>query len=320
MNLESGPCPFVVNGLTGEELSQMHPDAIKLRAVKHLREEDQNVLLIGHAEKPESMYNNPSLYPMAFPWLFPYGLGGIGSVDHDTMQMSDMMHKRRLLMYHDKRFQLDEYFPLVAFNQEQMKGGTTGGYLLTERRNFNEIADRLMNIDVGILDELSKRLSKGERVKPETPEEMACYKLISDLDHVAGHVEGSITSKKYMRNEIWSLISYMGAPSWFITFAPADNRHPICLYFADIKETFSPEIRTDDKCFNLIAANPVAGARFFHLVVEMFIKHVLGIDEDHPGLYGNTSAYYGTVEQQGRLTLHLHLLLWIAGSLAPQDI
>ena len=25
------------------------------------------------------------------------------------------------------------------------------------------------------------------------------------------------------------------------------------------------------------------------------------------GLYGKTEGYYGTVEQQGRLTLHLHL-------------
>ena len=52
----------------------------------------------------------------------------------------------------------------------------------------------------------------------------------------------------------------------------------------------------------------------------MFIKHVLGVEQDHTGIYGDTSAYYGTVEQQGRLTLHLHLLLWISGSLTPQEI
>jgi Helitron helicase-like domain at N-terminus len=92
------------------------------------------------------------------------------------------------------------------------------------------------------------------------------------------------------------------------------------LYYADTKETFSPVMRVPDDCFKLISGNPVAGARFFHLVVQMFIKHVLGVDQDHPGIYGNTSGYYGTVEQQGRLTLHLHLLLWISGSLSPQDI
>src|SRR5882762_4179605 len=55
-------------------------------------------------------------------------------------------------------------------------------------------------------------------------------------------------------------------------------------------------------------------------MVQMFIKHVLGIGQDHMGIYGDTCAYYGTVEQQGHLTLHLHLLLWIMSSLTPREI
>ncbi|KAF8224921.1 hypothetical protein L208DRAFT_1308386 [Tricholoma matsutake] len=55
-------------------------------------------------------------------------------------------------------------------------------------------------------------------------------------------------------------------------------------------------------------------------MVEQFIQHVLGVDSYHPGLYGETSAYYGTVEQQGRLTLHIHLLLWIKSGLTPDEI
>ena len=71
---------------------------------------------------------------------------------------------------------------------------------------------------------------------------------------------------------------------------------------------------------SLIADNPVASARFFHFMIQAFIKHVLGVNADHPGLYGDTSSYYGTVEQQGHLTLHLHMLLWIKGALTPQEI
>ena len=110
-----------------------------------------------------------------------------------------------------------------------------------------------MIVNVGVLDDLSKMLSKGDRVKPVTEEEKACYQLISDLDHVGGHVKGFITSKKYMRNEIWSLISYIGAPSWFITFSPADNNSPICLYYADTKETFCPKVLSQNDRYRLIA-------------------------------------------------------------------
>ena len=55
-------------------------------------------------------------------------------------------------------------------------------------------------------------------------------------------------------------------------------------------------------------------------MIQAFIKHVLGVDADHPGIYGDTSSYYGTVEQQSCLTLHLHMLLWIKGALTPQEI
>ncbi|KAH7905175.1 hypothetical protein BJ138DRAFT_969503, partial [Hygrophoropsis aurantiaca] len=94
--------------------------------------------------------------------------------------------------------------------------------------------------------------------------EKACFQLIHDLDHVSGRVQGSITSKKHMRNEIWSLTAAKGAPSWFITFAPADLKHLICLYWADTKQYFTPELRTTDEKERLIANNSVAGAQFFH--------------------------------------------------------
>ena len=37
---------------------------------------------------------------------------------------------------------------------------------------------------------------KGECVKLETEAEKACFKVLSDIDTVGGHVKGSLTSKK----------------------------------------------------------------------------------------------------------------------------
>lgn len=159
-----------------------------------------------------------------------------------------------------------------------------------------------------------------ETVKPTTDEEAACFQLINDLDHINGKVSGSTTSKKYMCSEIWSLIAYMGASLWYITLSPADNKHPLCLYFAD-KECFDINLSwTEDKHYRLITSNPVAGARFFDFMVEMFIKHILGVDADHRGLYGDTSAYYGVIEQQGQPLLHLHMLVWIQEGISPDEI
>jgi len=110
-----------------------------------------------------------------------------------------------------------------------------------------------------------------------------------------------------------------GAPSWYITLLPFDEKHPICLYYAGTDHVFTPKILSQTKHQKHVSANPVAGAHFFHLMISMFIKHVLGtkmiaenkmhnpgIECEYPcGFYGNTDAYYETVEQQGCLTFYL---------------
>ena len=238
----SGPCPFVVHTIDATEVT---PDAnieyLKKAALLHVKGHKGKFLAITHSSQPESIFNNPQLYPQAFPWLFPYGLGGIGN-KRGFDKLGDEVRKKNLLMYHDKRFQKDPYFPLVAFNHSQIKSSSRGGFLLAERKNFPQIAKRILNVNAQVLASLLMRMEKGEYVKPETPEEKVCYEVINDLDHVAHHVDNSKTNKKYMRNELWSTICSKGAPSWFITFAPTDMRHPLCLYYADDAEAVYPYI------------------------------------------------------------------------------
>ena len=313
--VEQGDCLFVVHGLLGEQLDTKSVTALKGITLRHWNNHG-GALAISHDASPQSIYKNPNLYPQIFLWLFPYGLGGIGST-----KLSEKSHKHCLLMYHDKHFQRDVCFPFVAFSHQQVKASMTGGFLLAETQRFNEIANRLLNINQDVLENIAKRMSDGEIVKPSTEDESTCFQLIRDLDHIDGKVSGSITSKRYMRNEIWSLIAYLGAPVWYITLSPADNKHPICLYFADNKEKLDVTLScSEDERYWLIASNPMAGAHFFHFMIKMFIHHVLGLEKDHHGPYGKTAGYYDMVEQQGRLTLHLHMLLWIQGSPSPEEL
>ena len=316
-----GDCAFTVHGLTGENFNSMTPTVLKAMALRHLNSGGK-MLAVGHSDKFQSMWNNPQLYPQMFPWLFPYGLGGIGAA---SASISHKEHKRHLLMYHDKRFQTDVNFPFVAFSHEQVKTSTTQSFLLADQSRFSEISERLMKTDRTTLDELIKRMETGELVTPKSENEKNCFKLIQDLDAVSGKMHGSTTTKKFMRNEIWSLVNYLGAPSWYITLSPADIQHPICIYFADTKEKFDPTLVAYDERARLVCQNPVAGARFFDFAVQMFLTDVLGVQVragsvNREGFYGPTSGYYGTVEQQGRLTLHMHMLLWIAGNLNPEEM
>ena len=76
-----------------------------------------------------------------------------------------------------------------------------------------------------------------------------------------------------------------------------------------------------------MAADPFASASFFHLIINAVLRHLLCIKSfgpDHSltretGVLGRIEGYIGTVEAQGRGTLHLHMVLWLSGSVpAPR--
>ncbi|PBK86774.1 hypothetical protein ARMGADRAFT_1047805 [Armillaria gallica] len=58
--------------------------------------------------------------------------------------------------------------------------------------------------------------------------------------------------------------------------------------------------------------------------MKAFIKCILGYDKTNSdmegGVLGLVKAYYGCVEAQGRGTLHCHMLVWLEGSLNPNEI
>jgi hypothetical protein len=99
---ETRMCLFVVHGLTGEEYLTKSIKSIKAIALKHLKD-NKKILAIGHSNELQLIYSNPQLFPQMMLWLFPYRLGGIGN---SLIQgnISDVKHKRHLLIYYDKRF------------------------------------------------------------------------------------------------------------------------------------------------------------------------------------------------------------------------
>ena len=143
--------------MSGENLTKLSHDAKVALAIKHIQE-GGSVLAYGHDSNPESIYANPKLYPGMFPWLFPYGLGGF---DNTFMQdpVKRLKHTHSLLMYYDRRFQIDEYFPFLVFNQNQIKMASQGGYLLTEKKNFDHIAEKIMALNPMAIDKLIELIS-----------------------------------------------------------------------------------------------------------------------------------------------------------------
>jgi len=103
IGVKNGPCPFTVSGLAAEEIVNMLPKTIKMNAMRHMKVNKGGVLAIGDDHVPLSIYKNPQLYSLLFPYLFPYGLGAVGNVESTAyVKMDSAYHKKNLLLYHDK--------------------------------------------------------------------------------------------------------------------------------------------------------------------------------------------------------------------------
>ncbi|KAJ3807117.1 hypothetical protein F5876DRAFT_9134, partial [Lentinula aff. lateritia] len=116
-------------------------DQLKAKAWQHF-EKGGKVLAVGQSNLCESLWKNPCLYGKMFPHLFPYGAGIYGSCD-----ISERDHRKSLLLYHDKRFQTDPHFPFVAFSHMQIKNCSDAAWLLTDKKSFQDISNRLLNVD-----------------------------------------------------------------------------------------------------------------------------------------------------------------------------
>ena len=72
-----------------------------------------------------------------------------------------------------------------------------------------------------------------------------------------------------------------------------------------------------------ITSDPYASVSFFHFMINAILWELLGIRgykhaqliQRGKGILGIIEAYMGTIEAQGWGTLHLHMVLWLRGSM-----
>ncbi|KAI1784662.1 hypothetical protein LXA43DRAFT_865192, partial [Ganoderma leucocontextum] len=164
---------------------------------------------------------------------------------------------------------------------------------------FQEVADKLLSIDIDVLEQLAVHSKDGSYVSASDDAEQSCFELMSIIDHIAGHVAGSNTCRKWQRNELRSLTYVQGTPSFFLTISPGDTKNPICLAMCGVDAdltSVTPKLPSEWDRMLAIADNPVSSAQFFHHVVQGLLMHVLCVNSRDPGVLGPVSAYYGTIE------------------------
>ncbi|CAF4095943.1 unnamed protein product [Rotaria magnacalcarata] len=261
--------------------------------------ENEDVYVIPRSNMPVNDCANPEFLLGLFPTLFPYVCGA----PYDSTRPSPAslnQHIRYLLAYEDQRFEKHHSFMFVLFNIMQRRQACWNASLMASRPYFQDTATDLQTltskeIEAALISATSQTFSLITNPRVNM--------LMKRIRMVGGNVMGSAYSRASLRNQIHALIFNQGLPSIFMTINPADIHSRVALYFAGVDldlDTILPEkIPSTYERAQIIASHPC--------MVEK-------------GVLGPIKVYFGTVENQGRGSLHLHVLMWLDHDLTPSQL
>ncbi|KAF9048063.1 hypothetical protein BDZ89DRAFT_941576, partial [Hymenopellis radicata] len=164
-------------------------------------------------------------------------------------------------------------------------------------------------VDDDILKHLTDVLTAKKARKDFTPYqseidgEQAALDLLRYVEYCSDHIEGSTEEIRAMRHEIRALCNDSGTPSIFFTLNPADTFNPVCSFMSGHDINVDTLFNEPDSRFSSfqrarhLAANPIGGARFFHLMVNQLINIFFSFTRQcRHGVCGRVKHYYGVVE------------------------
>jgi hypothetical protein len=299
---------------------------LKAAALRHAKR-GGSFIEVPHDPNPVNEFFNPAMFPMLYPTLFPYGIGGFED-KRRVVPIGLDNHVKHMLTLADKRFQQHYSFMFVVFNVIQRRRLLLHTSLRVNRNNFASWAWRFRCVSIEAIGSLASQASNGVQPIPDTDDERLASELMKEVKAISGNIPGSPESRLTMRNEIRANILLLGVPSFFVTINPADVYNPIVKFLAgndiDIDNLLSDQVPTYWEQARVIAKNPCLAAEFFDIYINAFISTVLRYDPKRrsvrPGILGVTKAYYGCVEAQGRGSLHCHMVIWLHGGLTSDEI
>ena len=153
------------------------------------------------SDQPVNEYGDKKIFALAFPWLFP---GGIGDVkDHPS---SISLWGKQMLFYEDGRFARDKIFCFFAMNY------------IVRRRNQSSgkfFVDHFQRNCPDTLDELKEAIKDGDT------------SFVNSLTYYNKRIKGSAPYWLQKRSEVYTWINHHveaghGAPTYFITLSCAE--------------------------------------------------------------------------------------------------
>ncbi|CAN0249308.1 unnamed protein product, partial [Ectocarpus fasciculatus] len=264
-----------------------------------------------------SDFTNPGLFVGAYFDLFPHGVGG--HLDKRPRSLSLKKWAQILLRRRDPRFRENRTFLYcvcsLIFRREAISNAR---WKLSGRVSKGQAAN-IASVTAEDLRAVAAGVETGSSGFSALADRPGIRALIRSMQSVHAGASWTIYNKRSTRMIAISFIMQMGQPLFWLTINPADVNSPIVLILAGVELDVTSRLKANFPAYadklRLVANDPVASADFFHATIDAVLMCLLrfGACDGDGGVLGRVKGYVGMTEEQKRLTLHCHLLVWVFG-------
>ena len=166
---------------------------LRAAAVRHIKNKGGGYIELPHDPQPVNEFCNPELFPMIYPCLFPYGIGG----SEDSKRCAKLSLKRHVKPWFnlaDHHFQEHFSFLFTAFNILQRRSVLLHTSLKVKKANFESIAADFASVSPAAVHIVSERIARGDYETANNAEERKVANLMKQVRMVTTHVPGSSAS------------------------------------------------------------------------------------------------------------------------------
>eukprot|EP00913_Durusdinium_trenchii_P024108 g22641.t1 len=279
--------------------------------------------VVPHGSSPLSAFDE-SYWTLCFPHLFPFGEATERSPR--IVRIQDRLWFRSLLLRADRSsasfpWRLDHSFAAVSFAVLHRRALMRAVHAKLSAPGFRRVLSDLQALRAvdfrRVYDVLGEHGGIPQALRHDGVS-AAMKNLLGALRLVTGSVPCTDAARSIMRHELTALQIFFGLPTLFLTFNPCDTRHPFTAAFHHPNSNSLsplPLPSGDDALFaalqqldlpTLVASDPVAATRAFHLHVSLFLAELLGhsLPTARPssprtveGIFGHVDAFYGVLLQ-----------------------
>ena len=276
-----------------------------------------------------------------YPDLFPFGRAGFGE------QRKIRISKKALVAYYinlaTRQFQKTDFalpvYDLIAraasSNMAVIRANLPS-HPVNMQGNVMKRAEAYARIPIDDLkkaaiyqNECVRAKKFGKRV-PRPPQSLngLASSFFTDQSICNQSIQHSAAAAQRNRQDVYAAHANNGKAQIWLTISPDDAKSYNVYWFALGENQAKPskhDIPIGSKRFTILSEHPVAAALEFERVLDIVIEEIVGWSkkEGRPfkrgGLFGVPKAWLRVVEEQSRLTLHFHMLIWLYGHESIED-